>query len=168
MRLPIYRRNYPAIFGILVLCFSHSGCVKLTVVDSTHSPVFASMVGAEFELVEEFMAIGTKWDSRSVAFDSILVAPQERRSFTSRYVDLGRVPAGSRFKLVGVETRWRFSPSNQYVIAFTNHTIPQSANLPTTIPDYMVSFPAYVKAKIPSEAPSLNERYFRPLGRTSK
>ena len=165
----IFLKRRAFTIGALILCFFHCGCFRLSEVDSTHSPFFARMLGNEFELLEEFIAIGVKGEYPSAEITSVLIMPRPGQAITRFLVELGRVPAGSRFKIVGVVTRTsKLFPSIEYAISFKEHSIPRSGNLLVRIPDGKVYFPAYVKPISPSEAPTLNERYFRPIGGTSK
>ena len=155
--------------GAVVFCFIHCGCVQLKEIDSTRSPLFGRMLGNEFELLEEFIAIGVKGEYPSAELTSVLIMPRPGLAITRFLVELGRVPAGSRFKIVGVVTRTsKLFPSIEYAISFKDHSSPRSGNLLVRIPDGKVYFPAYVKPISPSEAPTLNERYFRSIGGTPK
>ncbi len=166
MRLSINHRNFRSIIGILAFALLHSGCFRLAVFDATQSPVFASVIGTEYELKTALSAVGQRPEPQ-VDPDYILLMPHPIGA--QRYnVDLGSVPAGTRFKIVGVlMPTSMIYPSTQYVIAFSNYSNPRFGMLPVKIYNGPV-FDLYLKAEHPNAAPALNERYFRLVGGVQK
>jgi hypothetical protein len=166
MRLPINHRNYRSIIGILAFALFHAGCFRLAVFDATQSPVFASVIGTEYELRTALWAVGSRPETQ-VDPDYILLMPQP--TGPRRYnVDLGSVPAGTRFRIVGVSMLTpMINPSIQYVIAFSNYSNPRFGMLPVKIYNGKV-FGLYLKVEQPNAAPGLNERYFRLVGGAQK
>lgn len=139
-----------------------TGCVQLAEVDSTHAPRFASMLGREYELREELLVRGVKRDARSAAPDYVLVMPPP--GIGGRFiVDLGTLPRGTRFRIVGVTThRSRLFPSTRYVISLRDQAIADPADRDILITDTS-SWDLYLAPSSPAEAPQLNPRFFRAL-----
>jgi hypothetical protein len=142
-----------------------SGCVHLAEVDSTADPKYRAMIGREYALRQEFRACGAKWDHQSAEPDHILIMPPP--GIGGRYiVDLGRVPAETRFRIVGVVTRRsKLFPSTEYVVALLDHRLPRSAGKAVRIYN-VAAWPLHEKPRSFAEAPRLNEFYFRPLDGT--
>ena len=159
------RRLLPPV--LLSLLLGQTACVQLAEVDSTPAPVYASMIGREFELREEFVARGVKLPPGFDEVNYILIMPPPGIASRYRIVDLGAIPAGRRFRIVGVVThRSELFPATQYVVSFLNHPLAGSEGRQIRIQD-AAAWRLYVKPASPVEAPQLNEEYFRPLGNRS-
>lgn len=120
------------------------------------------MIGQEFELKEELLVRGVKWNSRSTGPDYLLVMPPP--GIGGRFtMDFGKLPAGSRFRIVGVVTRQsKLFPSTRYVIALMDHQIGQAENKEIRITDTSKER-LYVEPDDPDQPPQLSERFFRRL-----
>ncbi len=167
MSRPIQLRHSLAVFAVLALACLHGGCVRrVAKVDSTRAPVFAAMLGAEFELKEEFVAIGVK-SQRGAEPVYVMLVP--RWNVNARYqVDLGTVPADTRFRIVGMGMLpWGAFSATEYTISFSNYSSHRFGKLPVMIP-YNTGFALYVKPVPRGAAPALNELYFRPVGGARK
>jgi len=151
-------------FMLLVACTAlQVGCVQLAEVDSTHSPIYRGMLGREFELKEEFVVRGVKLPPKFNEVDHILIMPPPGIYSTYRILDFGHMPAGRRFRIVGVVTHsFKLVPFTQYVISFVDHRISQAEGRQVRIQD-AAAWQLYVKPASPDEAPQLSERYFRPV-----
>jgi hypothetical protein len=78
-----------------------------------------------------------------------------------RIADLGAVPAGSRFKIVGAVThRSELFPLTEYVISFGELRFGEDKPVRITS---AAGAQLYLKPVSPDDAPQLNERYFRSL-----
>ena len=121
------------------------------------------MIGRTFELREEFLVYGIKRpDQKSPEPDFILIMPPPTIG-GHLILDLGRMPAGSRFQIVGVVTRRsKLFPSTEYVISFANRSISQTEGKQVRI-NATSTWHLYVKPASAEEPPQLNELYFRPI-----
>lgn len=138
-----------------------TACVQLAEVDSTDSPVYASMIGREFELKENLVACGIKLPPEFDEVDHVLIMPPPGIYSRYRILDLGAVPAGSRFKIVGVVTHLsELFPITEYVISFGEHRFGEDKPVRITSAS---GAQLYLKPVSPHEAPRLSERYFRPV-----
>ncbi len=138
-----------------------TACVQLAEVDSTDSPVYASMIGREFELKENLVARGIKLPPKFAAVDYILIMPLPGIYSRYRILDLGAVPAGSRFRIIGVVThRSKLFPITEYVISFSGHRFGEDKPVRITS---AAGAQLYLKPASPHEAPQLSERYFHVL-----
>lgn len=145
------------------LLLGQTACVQLAEVDSTSAPIYASMIGREYELKENFVARGVKLPPKFDQVNYILIMPPPGIASRYRIVDLGDMPAGSRFRIVGVVThRSELFPATQYVVSSLNHPVAGSEGRQIRIQD-AAAWQLYVKAAAPDEAPQLNEKYFRSL-----
>lgn len=149
---------------VLAVSLFFAGCVQLAEVDSTHSPVYASMVGRAFELKTDFFAHGIKLpDQRTPEPQYILIMPPPRIR-GHLVIDLDRIPAGSRFRIVGVVThRSKLFPSTEYSIAFDDPRAFQANGRPIRINATTHSWHLYVKPASPDAPPQLNPEYFKAV-----
>ena len=151
-----------------VLTTLQSRCVQLGEVDSTHSPAFATMIGREFELKEEFLVRGVKLPPKFDQVNYALIMPPPGIYSKYRIVDLGHFDAGSRFKIVGVVTRHsELFPSTEYVIAFADRSFDEVEGQQVRI-TAASSWKLYVKPDARDAAPQLSERYFHPVEKSSR
>lgn len=149
--------------GLALLLLGQTACVQLAEVDSTAAPVYAAMIGREFELKERFVALGVKLPPKFDEVNYILIMPPPGIASQYRMVELGDLPAGSRIRIVGVVThRSGLFPSTRYVVALLNHPLAGSEGREIRIQD-AVAWQLYAKPASPAEAPQLSEKYFRPL-----
>ena len=141
-----------------------AACVQLAEVDSSQSPKYRSMIGREFALKEDFHVLGVKRDLRSTEPDYILIIPAAKPGIGGpEFFDLGAVPAGSRFKIVGViERRFKFLPQATYVADFASDALSGAKLVAVRLRDSHVH-PLYSTPISPSDPPQLNERYFQAL-----
>lgn len=159
MKMP-FRFVRPLLAASLLAALA--GCVQLARVDATADAKYRSLVGREFELREDFLACGVKQDSARPAIHEVAIMPPP--GLGGRFiVALGRIPAGSRFRIVGVTNhRSELFPKTEYVVLFLDHRIPGAEGKPVRI--YNVAlWPLYEKPAEAGAAPTLSERYFRPV-----
>lgn len=156
-------RRWPAASVLVSLLLGQTACVQLAEVDSTSAPIYASMIGREFELRENFVASGVKLPPKFDEVDYILIMPPPGIASKYRIVDLGDLPAGSRIRIVGVVTRRsELFHSTRYVISLLNHPLAGSEGRQIRIQD-AAAWQLYVNPASPDAAPQLSENYFRPL-----
>lgn len=158
------------VYPLLVLASAvllQTGCVQLAEVDSTRSPAFAPMIGREFELKEEFGAFGIKLPPKFDHVDYVLIMPPPGIFSRYRILDLGKIAAGSRFKIVGVVTRRsELFPSTEYVVSFADRDFGLADGTPIRI-NATSTWRLYTKPTSPESPPQLNERFFLPVGASS-
>ena len=140
------------------------GCVQLAVVGSTQNPRYASMIGRQFALKEDFLVRGVRWDLRATRPDYILMMPATKPGIGGpEFTELGVLPKGSRFEIVGaVDRTSTLFPETSYVARFAPDTIAQ-VELATVRFHSSHLFPLLLKPAAPGEAPHLSEVYFQPL-----
>lgn len=155
------RKSLPGLL-LLVLALFPSACVQLAEIDSSQAPEYRSMIGQRFELKEEFLLKGVKRDLRSKTPDYFLVVPRPGVG-GPEFFDLGVVPRGSEFEIVGVVTHEsKLFPMTAYVVRFANGTTGE-ANAAGVRLNAASGFHLYLKPASPQEAPPLNPRYFQAI-----
>lgn len=137
-------------------------CVQLALIDASADPKYREVIGREYMLREDFLACGSKHDYPSPGFDHVLIMPPP--GLGGRYiVPLGRIPAGSRFRIVGVvDRRSELFKNPEYVVAFQDFRIPGAEGKPVRL-YHVALWPLYEKPAGDGTAPMLSERYFRLL-----
>lgn len=155
-------KTLPRLLLLASLLPALTACVQLADVDATRSPRFATMLGQEFELKEPLLVRGVKHDARATTPDYALVMPSP--GIGGRFiVDLGTLPRGTRFRIVGVTThRASLFPSTRYVISLLDRSLPGAAGREILLSD-AASWHLYLEPTSADAAPRLNERFFRPL-----
>jgi hypothetical protein len=122
------------------------------------------MIGRAFELREDFDAYGIKLPDQRTPDPAYIVIMPPPRIGGHLVLDLGRVPAGSRFRIVGVVTRRsKLFPSTEYTVFFDDARSFQANGKPVRIQATTPSWKLYVQPASPGEPPQMNEQYFKPL-----
>ena len=149
---------------VVFLVAFQAACVQLAVFDSSLNPKYGPMIGRQFALKEDFLVRGVRWDLRSTQPDYILMMPATRPGIGGpEFTELGVLPKGIRFEIVGVVDRTSpLFPETSYVARFAPNTL---ANVDLASVRFSSSrlFPLFLKPASPDEAPQLSEAYFQPL-----
>lgn len=153
-----------AILLIVFLASFQTACTQLEVLDSTQNPKYRSVIGRQFALKEDFLVRGVRWDLRAAQPDYILMIPATKPGIGGpEFTELGVLPKGSRFEVVGVVDRTStLFPQTSYVARFAPGTLTQ-VDLASVRFHSSQLFPLFLKPASPAEAPQLSEVYFQPL-----
>lgn len=161
--MKILFRLLPAVLQL----FAATGCVQLATIDATAEAKYRDVIGREYALRKDFLACGSKPDYPDPGFDHIFIMP--RPGIGGRYiVKLGTIPAGTRFRIVGViHRRSDLFKKPEYAVALQDFQLPQAEGKPIRLYN-VAAWPLYEKPADANTAPQLSERYVSALENPSR
>lgn len=169
-----------AIFGT-----AGGGCVQLELADSTASPLYVPVIGKKYELSQDFIIRSVRVEvgaAPSFAYifakpavyipqydpKSRLYDPRRRPGYVTRFeTDLGFLPAGTRFSIIGALTREAPFARMNYLIMIEGVSSQLAGDLPVRLGERRGD-ERYLTPAANERAPVPNVQFFRPVAETAR
>ncbi len=166
--------------ALALLAGAGTGCVQLKLDNATGSARYAPVVGKRYELAQDFILQSVREEvgeapryARIIAKPIVYIPqydPRNRRydprgkpGYVTRFVtDLGFLPAGTRFSVVGVLTRGAPMTQVHYVIAIEGDQSQIAGHLPVRLSEQWGK-DVYLAPAAAGEAPKPCAPFFGPV-----